>query len=83
MSQVVVPLSIVYPDSYFEGDILQGTDSDKEFDDKQFNPKKRKASFSGGAMDAKAGGSSAIGDSSTLPPSKKIKLIIDLEDLAK
>ena len=33
----IVPLSVVYPHSYFEGDIPQGTNSDIESDDAQLN----------------------------------------------
>ncbi|CAI9264796.1 unnamed protein product [Lactuca saligna] len=47
----------------------------------KLNPRKRKASHSGGAYDAKAGSSSAAGDHSTPPLSKKSKFTIDLNAL--
>ncbi|CAI9278262.1 unnamed protein product [Lactuca saligna] len=70
-----VPLNVVYPDSYFEGEISQGTNSDIESDNDQLNPRRSKATFSLGAHDAKVGSSSTAGDPSAPPPSKKIKLI--------
>lgn len=39
-----------YPDTYFEGEILQGTNSDIESIDEQINPRKRNASFLRGKM---------------------------------
>ncbi|CAI9283013.1 unnamed protein product [Lactuca saligna] len=62
MAQVVVPLSVVYPDSYFEGEIPQGTYNDIESKDKKINPRKRKASFSGRVTDTKTGSSSTTSD---------------------
>ncbi|CAI9300137.1 unnamed protein product [Lactuca saligna] len=82
MAQIVVPLNVVYPDTYFEGEIPQGTNGYIESDDEQVNPRKKKASFSGGANDAEAGSSSAVGGSSAFLP-KKGKLTVDSEDLAK
>ena len=54
MTQPAIPLSFVYPDAYFEGEIPQGTHSDIESNDDQLNPRKRKVSFLGGANDAEA-----------------------------
>ncbi|CAI9268606.1 unnamed protein product [Lactuca saligna] len=51
----VVPLNVVYFDSYFEWEIPQGTNSDIESNNDQLNPRKRKDSFSGGAHDAEVG----------------------------
>ncbi|CAI9260801.1 unnamed protein product [Lactuca saligna] len=83
VTQVAITLSVVYPDSYFEWEIPQGTHNDIKSVDEQLNPRKRKDSFLGGANDNDVGSSSATGDSSTHPPSKKIKLTIVLNDLAK
>ena len=58
----------------------QGTNSDIESDIDQINPRKSKASFSGGAPDVESRSSFAAGDPSTLPPSKKSKLIFDLNE---
>ena len=86
MAQAIVtavPLSVVYPDSYFEGEIPQGTNNDIDSDDDQLNPRKRKASFSGGANNDEDGSSSDTGDPSAPPPTKESKLNVDLNDLAK
>ena len=56
----VVPLNVIYPDSYFEGEVPQGTNSYIESD--QLNPRKRKASTLGGAHEAEARSSFATGD---------------------
>lgn len=57
--------------------------SDIESDDDQINPTKRKPSFLGKANDTESGSSSTVGCSPAPPHSKKRKLTIDLEDLAK
>ncbi|CAI9300651.1 unnamed protein product [Lactuca saligna] len=49
----VVPLNVVYPESYFEGEIPHGTNSDIGYDNDQLNPRKRKASLSGEPMTLK------------------------------
>ncbi|KAL7583314.1 uncharacterized protein LOC111881298 [Lactuca sativa] len=60
-------------------EVPQGTDSDIDSDNDQLNPRKRKASFSGGAYDTEVGSSSVVvGDPSKSPLKKKSKLIIDL-----
>ncbi|CAI9280262.1 unnamed protein product [Lactuca saligna] len=76
----VVPVGVVYLDTYFKGEISQGT-NDIESDDEQLNPKKRKLSFLRGANDVEAGSSSAVSGSSA-PPPKRCMLMFDLEDLA-
>ena len=80
-AQAVVPQSVVYLDTYFKGEISQGTNSDIESDDEQLNPRKRKASFSGRENDIEAGISYAVSGSSA-PPLKRCRLIVNLEDLA-
>lgn len=83
MTHAVVPFSIVYPGSYFEGEVPQGTHNDLESEDEQLNLRKMKASLSGRANDVEDGRSTVVGDSSALPPSNKSKLAIALNDLAK
>ncbi|CAI9292359.1 unnamed protein product [Lactuca saligna] len=84
---VVVPLNVVYPSSCFEGEISQedpqGIDNYIDSDNVQLDPRKRKASFSGGAYDDEAGSSfaAAAGDLSASPPKTKRKLIFDLNEL--
>ncbi|CAI9281417.1 unnamed protein product [Lactuca saligna] len=46
MTLDTIPFSIVYPDSYFEGEIPQGTHNDIKYKEEQVNPRKRKDSFS-------------------------------------
>lgn len=46
MEHTLIPLSVVYPDVYFEGEIPQGTHYDIESDDDQLSPRKIKVSFS-------------------------------------
>ncbi|CAI9271049.1 unnamed protein product [Lactuca saligna] len=70
-----IPLSIVYPNASSKGEIPQGTNSDIESNDDQLNPRKSKASFSGGANDVELGSSSTAGGSSA-PPPIKCKLIV-------
>lgn len=83
MAQTAIPLSIVYPDVSSKGEIHQGTYNDIESDDDQLNPRKRKASLPRGANEVEVGISSVAGSSSTPLPSKKSKLTVDLEELAK
>lgn len=83
MTHAAVPFSIVYPGSYFEGVVPQGTHNDLESEDEQLNLRKMKASLSGRANDVEAGRSTIVGDSSALPLSNKSKLAIALNDLAK
>ncbi|CAI9289760.1 unnamed protein product [Lactuca saligna] len=46
MVQTIVPLNVVFPDTYFEGEIPQRRNNHIESDNEQPNPRKRKASFS-------------------------------------
>ncbi|CAI9303777.1 unnamed protein product [Lactuca saligna] len=81
---VVVPvvlLNVVYPDAYFEGEVPQGTSSDIDSNNNQFNPRMRKASFSGGAHDEV--GSSTIGDPSTPLLPREENSFFYLNELAK
>ncbi|CAI9290131.1 unnamed protein product [Lactuca saligna] len=78
----VVPLNVVYHDSYFEVENPQVTNSDTKSDNDQFNTQKRKAFFSRGDRDAKARSSSIDGDPSSPLPSNKRKIIFYLNILA-
>ncbi|CAI9277213.1 unnamed protein product [Lactuca saligna] len=78
-----IPQNVIYPESYFEGEIPQGTNSDTESDNDQVNHQKRKASLSkGGRAHDVETGTSAAGDRFASPPSKKTKLIVYLNVLA-
>lgn len=74
MTQTTIPLNIIYPYTFSEGEIPQGTHSDVDFDDGQLITRKLKASSSWGANDAKAGSSSAH------PLVMKSKLTVNLEE---
>ena len=80
-----VPLNVVNPASFFEGEVPQGTNILFDYNNDQLNPQKRKASILGRAHDTKAGSSYAVGggDPSTPPPKKKSKLIFDLNELVE
>ncbi|CAI9281004.1 unnamed protein product [Lactuca saligna] len=75
-----VPLNVVYPNSYFKGEVPHGTNSDIVSDDDQLNPGNRKAYSSQGYHEAEAG-SSISDDSLTTPPFTKSKLILDINEL--
>lgn len=72
--EAIVHISVIHPYASSEGETPQRTHSGIESDDDHLNPRKRKASFSGGANKAKAGNSLAIGTSSPHPSTKKGKL---------
>ncbi|CAI9265574.1 unnamed protein product [Lactuca saligna] len=81
-----VPLNVVYPRSYFKGEVSQevpqGTDSYFDSDNYQLSPRKRKASISGGTHEIEVGSSTTF-DPSTSPPKMKSKLIFDLNELSE
>ncbi|CAI9289841.1 unnamed protein product [Lactuca saligna] len=87
MPPAAVPLNVIYPDSYFEGEIPQGTNNEIEAGQinarGELNTRNRKASFSGRTHDTEAESSSTAGDPSTPPNSKKNKLIFYLNEFAK
>ncbi|CAI9283742.1 unnamed protein product [Lactuca saligna] len=85
----IVPLNVVYLGSYSEGaipqEVPQGTDSDIDSENDQLNPRKRKASFSGGSNVTEAGSSSSVdaGDESAnigYTEWRQIQEIIDLHN---
>ncbi|CAI9268815.1 unnamed protein product [Lactuca saligna] len=54
MAQNATALTVVYHGASFDREIPQGTHSEFESDDDQLNPRKRKASFSGGTNEVEA-----------------------------
>ncbi|CAI9285084.1 unnamed protein product [Lactuca saligna] len=64
-------------------DATNNDQSIPNFGDKSEADEKRKASLLKGANDIEVGSSSSASDPSAPPPSKKRKLTIDVEDLAK
>ena len=74
---------LIYLDSYFELEVPQEKNNNINFNNEQLNPQKRKGSFSREAHNVEVGSSSAANDPSTPPPSKKNKLIFDLNELDK
>ena len=65
----IVPLNVIYPHSYFEVEVPQGTNRDNDFNNDHLKPRKRKASFSGGAHNIEVGCSAIASDPSAPPPS--------------
>lgn len=77
MTWTVVPLNIIYLDTFSKGEIPHSTYSDVESDDDQLITRKRKASSPGGTNDVEAGSLSAP------PPNKKRKMTVNLDELAE